>query len=241
MKHVFWLEQKGTGVFGKEEELIKTFLEKNFGNTVDVVPVGKKQVKKLALPDTFVFASGSIGFMREVLRKYERELPLPYDYPYCVLGYLRRRVEQMELKDLKLSDLPKFIKPARDVKRFPGFVCHDFDDFRLQGVSQNTPIHVCDPVEITEENRVYYFMDEQRQIADIHCRIKDHELANMNREIANLLTEFGYPRGSFDVGKINGKWALVEVNDAFSLGAQDGVPAELYFRILFTRFQELIK
>jgi len=241
VNHVFWLEQKGTGVYGPEEELIKNFLESHFKTGIVIVPVGKKQVKKLPLPDGFVFASGSIGFMREVMRKYDRDLPLPYDYPYCVLGYLRRRVEQMELKDLKPADLPKFIKPSREVKRFPGFVCCDFDDFRLQGVSQNTPIHVCDPVEITDEHRVYYFVDEKRELFDIHCKVKDPSLVIMNREIINLLTEFGYPCGSFDVGKIGGKWSLIEVNDAFSLGAQDDVPSELYFRILFTRFQTLIR
>jgi len=241
VQHVFWLEQRGTGVYGPEEELIKTFLEANFKTGIQIVPVGKKQVKKLELPDGFVFASGSIGFMREVLRKYDKELPLPYDYPYCVLGYLRRQVTQLTLADLKPEHLPKFIKPAKEVKRFPGFVCKDLEDFRLQGVSQNTEIHVCKPVEFTEENRVYYYVELDRELFDIHCSVKDPELTNMNREIANLLTEFGQPHGSFDVAKLDGKWTLVEVNDAFSLGAQDNVPAELYFRILFTRFQNLIK
>jgi hypothetical protein len=188
---------------------------------------------------------GSVPFLSAALN--QRKLTLPEDecYPECLRGYLSRTLRQATVGQAKsaLEDLrgPVFIKPATRTKRFTGFVLTDPFDTRLSGVPAREPIWWSEVVQWQSEWRCYVIDGEIVHVS--HCDGEPSARPSIAEATAwvNEYTLHGAPSAyALDIGMLaGGETALVEVNDGFSLGAYEGLEAEVYFDLLLSRWRGL--
>lgn len=236
MWKMVWLEQHGTGKLDKEEQILKDYVQAHVTELKLIVElVGSKEIIRKSLPDKLAFAAGNIDFVKQTLRKYKKDLPTPNDYPDYLKQYLHRDIIKTTMGKLDESTLPRFIKPVKVLKLFSGYIAHSTSNLYFDAFSPKVEIYSAAVVSITDECRVYYKNDT------FYCSDGSKELIPIIKDIMTLLRVRGYTVGSFDMGLINGQWGLVEVNEGFSLGAYENVPPYLYYAIISTRFQQLIK
>lgn len=194
-----------------------------------------------------VMAVGSVGFVKQALRQLGILLPKHTPYPAALDYMLYREVKQLPtLRDAKkmLEKQTLFVKPA-GWKRFTGFVTHDPYDIRFNGASSSIPVWISEPVTFLSEWRVYVADDV---ILDV--RFADHggdkritpNMTMITNAVADLARAGKTPRGYvIDFGVLDrGVTALIEMNDGFSFGAYDGLPAETHWVVTFNRWKELI-
>ena len=240
------VEVRGDGRLGREEAAMN-----DLASALDV-PVARASVKQIergrvsAAPD-FV-ACGSVSFVRAALRRAGVLLPEHVPYPPALAHLLYRRVERLvsmrEARARLTAGERLFIKPADGWKRFTGFVAEFPDDYRFGGVSRSCPVWVSSPVRFVSEWRAYIARG-----ALLELRFADHggdRGAEPDRTIIEAaiatLTRAGAPAGYvIDFGVLaTGETALIEMNDGFSFGAYDGLPARVLWAITVCRWQELI-
>jgi hypothetical protein len=195
-----------------------------------------------------MMAVGSVPFVKAALRRLGKELPIHNPYPRVLWYLLYREVHFVQhLRDAKAmieKGQRLFVKSA-DWKRFTGFVAEDRNDIRFNGCSGQRPVWIGTPVKFVSEWRVYVTWDV---ILDI--RFANHggdkmvkpDAAVINQAIMDL-ARVGGPKGYvIDFGVLStGETALVEMNDGFSFGAYDGLPAETLWVVTLNRWMELIK
>lgn len=109
-----WLEQFGTNVLKLEEQLLMDYF-KTQPDKFEIVYLGSKQINKTDLPDKLLLASGTIGFVKSALRKFNKELPIPNDYPDFLKHHLHRDIQEIKFSELNNTILPRFIKPSKNV------------------------------------------------------------------------------------------------------------------------------
>ena len=215
------------------------------------LPVKVYSVKELArghvklLPTDIV--SGSVLFIKHALRTLGKELPEEDNYPDCLKYLLHREITgPVKLRDVKVrlefgKDI--FVKPLK-TKQFTGFVTCDHNDPRFNGASDNALCYTSNVVKFVSEWRCYVmngiYMDIR--FADFGG---DRNIRPDNGIITRAigkLTESGAPAAyAIDFGVLStGETVLVEMNDGFSIGAYDGIPREMYWMVIRTRWQELI-
>lgn len=132
-----------------------------------------------------------------------------------------------------------FIKPLRKVKRFTGCVISTRDDLApLSNIGGSLELYCSEPVHWVSEYRVpvihgkiqgYFWYDGDRNImvdkAEVEKMVHDY-----------VMVPWAY---YLDVGVLDtGETALVEMNDAFSIGMYDGME-KCYGDLLTTRWKEL--
>lgn len=134
---------------------------------------------------------------------------------------------------------PVFIKPAHKVKRFTGRVVSTIDDLApLSHIGGNLELHCSEPVQWVSEYRVPV----------IHSKIQgyfwydgDKGIAVDKAEVEEMVDKFTMAPWAYclDVGVLGtGETALVEMNDAFSIGMYEGME-KCYGDLLTTRWKEL--
>jgi ATP-grasp domain, R2K clade family 3 len=195
-----------------------------------------------------VMAVGSVAFVRQALRHLGKQLPEHAPYPDVLSHLLYREVRYLSsllsAKQLVRKGNRIFVKPAA-WKRFTGFVAEYDNDIRFNGASNWIPVWISDPVQFVSEWRVYVAADV---ILDI--RFANHggdksikpDTAVITDAIMRL-TQNGAPQGYvIDFGVLDtGETALVEMNDGFSFGAYDGLPAETLWVVMLNRWVELTR
>lgn len=159
---------------------------------------------------------------------------------------------------------PIFIKPKDSLKKFTGFVLETINDLsNCKGAGNQTKIWCSEPVSFEDEYRCYFLWDTSKVgiIRDFRgeykLRIGNHKGLAPTHTILETARLIGYyltnPTNSFlgekadfpkafalDLGTLsNGHVALIEMNDAFSIGKYNGISDEDYAKFVITRWEEL--
>ena len=199
--------------------------------------------KKHFLRDNFSitnddFISGDIDVMFHAMKKLGIEYSYN-DYPGELKPYLHRNIWEEKLGHIRGEILeegflknPIFIKPKDKLKRFTGFVVETVDDLaNCNGASNDTDIWCSEPVVFVSEFRCYLrkewsgFRISEGRVLTFGSFKKDYNQDDYLK-VAEFITKLPFEATSklpsacaLDFGIIStGEVALIEVNDAFSLG-----------------------
>ena len=235
-----YLQLNDCSKFEKEEQALADYFgEGNF------IPFYKKHLIKgkikLTLND---FIAGDIDTMFTAIK----QLKINYeynDYPKCLNKYLYRKIWESSIKELKTELFnegminPIFIKPKDKLKKFTGFVIKSIDDLnQLNNSGDNIKIICSEQVNFISEYRCPVINGE---IKDFCFYYGDNNIKIDKSIVQKMVNEFiNSPKAyCIDVGVLSsGETALIEVNDAFSIGIYS-MPKEVYAELLITRWNEL--
>ena len=231
-----YLQMNEYSKFDKEEQALADFFGK--GN---FLPFYKKHLKQGKLKITSNdFIAGEIETMFTAMK----QLGIHYeynDYPKCMNKYLHRKIWESSIKDIKdeLFDKgfinPVFIKPKDKLKKFTGFVIKSIDDLdNINNAGDNTKIFCSEPVNFVSEYRCPVINGEIRDFffyyGDNNALIDKGVVQEMVKDFVNS------PKAYYiDVGVLStGETALIEVNDAISIGIYS-MQKELYTELIMTK------
>lgn len=224
-------------------DVYEELLERN----VPVEVFVEKRIQRRQLPlakDTLV-----VGYVQTVLgalRQLSIEPPPTNDYPTALQPFLHRRIWKSTVAQLfdwvYDGNGPIFAKPEGRKKRFTGQVFSRPDDFGYtEGASRSTPIFCSEVLEWLSEYRVFVIhgkiMGIKHYEGDPTCKIDEQA----GSEAVRLLEQSGEVTAAYavDFGVISdGRTALVEWNDGFSLGSY-GLDKAIYTDLLITRWCEI--
>ena len=187
---------------------------------------------------------GGLPLVRAALRQFGREVPEPLDYPVSLHPWLHRELRRSTLAAVSAhvenTGAVAFVKPSSRTKRFTGFVLEDPYDYRVAGVSRREPVWVSSVVQFLSEYR-YYVLDGQVLTRGVAVKGPEPELDQVHAAVA-AYEAAGAPRGyALDFGVLaTGATALVEANDAFSLGLYPEADPVAYLEVLAARWGELL-
>ena len=219
-------------------------------NNIPTFVVSEKAIirKKIEVDNTTLVA-GSIPFVLSALRHLNIEIPKHNPYPIILKDYLNRNVWHEKklinaIKYISTHNKPLFIKPAKGWKRFTGFVLEFENDYRLNSLSKSMPIFVSEPISFISEWRVYVSDNSIQYISHANFGGNKDLEPNINiiMNAINVLNENNFLAGyAIDFGVTNsGDTVLIEVNDGFSIGAYDGISSNAYWKVISSRWSELI-
>ena len=236
-----YLQLKDNSTFAVEEAaLAEYFGEGNY------VPFHAKEILqhriKLRLGD---FVAGGLQVTLPALKQLGVGNYHNDDYPGELKQYLHRNVWWSSMKYFRQKiendgDIaPVFIKPCRKVKRFTGRVISTRDDLApLSHIGGGLELHCSEPVRWVAEYRVpvihgviqgYFWYDGDKSVM-VDKSVVEEMVGKF------VLAPWGY---CLDVGVLDtGETALVEMNDAFSIGLYEGME-KCYGDLLVTRWNEL--
>ena len=235
-----YLQMNDQSKFDVEEQALADFFGKD-----NYIPFYKKHLKQGKLKLTSKdFIAGNIDTMLTAIKKlkihYEHD-----DYPECLHKYLHRKIWESSIREIKIELFdknfinPVFIKPKDRIKKFTGFVIKSIDDLaKLNLGGDNTKIICSDPVVFVSEYRCPVINGEIKDFCfysgDSNTSIDKAVVQEMVKDFVNSPKAY-----CIDVGVLNtGETALIEVNDAFSVGIYS-MSKELYANLLMTRWNEL--
>lgn len=171
-------------------------------------------------------------------------------YPDCLTSFLERNIWKSTIGEIEQQIYNEeitegvFLKPSLHAKKFTGVVVKSPADlYNFHGASKKTEVYCATPVLWLSEFRVYV---HHNSIVGIH-----HYAGDSNKEIEVSVVENAIESlkvstentvaYAIDFGLLsNGKTALIEWNDAFSLGNY-GVDKEDYTDMILDRWRELTK
>lgn len=183
---------------------------------------------------------GTINAVHGSLKQLELQLPEIDDYPREINKFLYRDVLIKKAKDI--NNFPCFIKPAIRLKKFTGFVAQGKEDLHnFIYVSGNEICYVSNVVNFVSEWRVFVLNEKILDIKPAPSNV-DHKLELDLNVIDKSVKLLGRKRIGYavDFGLLdNGKTALIEVNDGYSLGSY-GLDKEKYFSLLSNRWIQLM-
>lgn len=238
-----YLQMNDHSKFDEEEKSLQAYFEKN---NIEYKPFYKKHLIQNKLKITRDdFIAGEVPTMFAAMKQLGIEYNYQ-DYPDYLKKYLYRKIWESTMGDIKnqLFDIGNidavFIKPKDNLKKFTGFVITCIDDLQYTNhAGNNTKIYCSEPVVWLSEFR---------------CPVIDGKVRGMFRtpytcqgsapdinEVQKIADDFiGSPKAyCLDVGVLStGETALVEVNDAFSIGKY-GMSDDLYAELVMTRWNEL--
>jgi hypothetical protein len=186
-------------------------------------------------------ADGTIPFIYAILKKAGKPIPIIDSYPEILRPFLYRNITRTKL-GLIHDGFYGFIKPADDLKKWTGFVMKDPSDLQqINHHSRHTAVYVSDVVHWLTEWRYYIVRGEiiacGHYDGDENVRPDGGVIYTALKLLVNTPSAYCIDWGVLD----DGRTALVEYNDGFSLGwygEDDGMPQ--YFDLIKTRFHELM-
>lgn len=230
-----YLQLSDKGKFESEEQALADYFGE--GNYVAFYKKHFLRDKIQITKDDFI--SGDIDVMSHAMKRLGIEYSYN-DYPDKLKPYLYRKIWEDELGNVKrkLFDEgclknPIFIKPKDKLKRFTGFVLETVDDLsKCKNAGNKTKIWCSEPVEFVEEFRVYrlHRHGSAATIFSFGCYKKDYnsqsleQVAKFAKELSWKAIEELPSACAIDIGILStGDIALIEINDAFSLGLYENV------------------
>jgi hypothetical protein len=184
---------------------------------------------------------GGVGIVKEALRQLG-VVPRDIDYPEDLHAFLGRRLWRGTLAALRRraeSEPPVFVKPVEQ-KRFVGMVVGQFRDLIATAhLPDDEAVYFSEAVEFVAEKR-YFVLDGEicwmgHYTGDPLAQL-DHQVVRAAQR-AYRSAPAAY---SLDFGLTSdGRTLLVEVNDAFALGAY-GTPPILYAQLIARRWKEIL-
>lgn len=240
------VEQEGQGRMIAEQALARDELLRR-ALPVDTFLLKDLQRRRVLLaPDALVV--GTIPAVRLALRHLGVEAPAPLDYPDALRPWLRRAVTATTVRELSRamrdgSIAATFVKPREQQKRFTGFVAIDRGALgHVEALGQATPVWCSEVVTWRSEQRVFVLDGAIVGVCTYSDCDEPVDLAVVREAIGAWRAAGDMPRAcAMDFGVLDdGQTALVEVNDAFGVGAY-GLDAAPYVDLLAARWEELTR
>lgn len=223
----------------REFNLLKSYL-KSINEPYEVVFKKDIERNKIKVTKDDV-ADGTIQFIYDILKKSNKQIPVIDSYPQELNKFLYRTVVKTKL--FQVSDsFTGFIKPAEDLKKWTGFVINNISEFYyIRQHNRNTIVYISSIVNFVTEWRFYVI---NKQIAARGNYDGDKNIFCDENVVQEAITLLENTPSAFciDFGVLDtGKTALVEYNDAFSVGWYLDDQIDVYFELIKTRFQELMQ
>lgn len=234
------IEERQPGRPAREEALLASYAA-----ILGIPVVGmtwKPFVRKRVSPLPGDIVAGSIAFVRSALQSLGRQLPKPDPYPEALRPFLHRDVWLAgTVGEVLAQERTVFIKPAKRWKLFTGFVVDTPNPPQLYNVSRREPVWASTPVKFLSEYRVYV-VEGRIRFVGFSDNGGDRDFYPDMRVVKKAVEAYtraplGY---AIDFGVLStGETALIEVNDGFSVGAYDNIPAADYYDMVVHRWFEL--
>lgn len=234
------LQKEQNKPLGCEEQLVASWASKN-GFEIKCLSLSalRKSIGSLV---GFGLAVGDLGFMKAAFSVYGSFLPPDNCYPASLRHLLGRDVREASLNEAYFvsEKFPIFVKPRTITKKFTGRVIHGGSDYWLSGLSRREPVWICEEISFVSEWRFYV---RDSKVFHYHCYdgdcsyVPDLQLVDdavsilETEEIRDFVLDFG-----FDA---HGKMLMIEMNDAFSVGAYGQIDAEGYSVMLLNRWRQI--
>ncbi|MET9214473.1 MULTISPECIES: ATP-grasp domain-containing protein [unclassified Nocardia] len=243
---VAFLQYAGSGPMRHEERLLSEGLARR-GIPVRYYSWKRIHHRQLPLgPTTFI--AGDTDAMHGAMRQLRIPVPEPDDYPEALRDYLGRRVWTSTLGEVESAldtgtATPVFVKPADRRKRFTGTVCYsERDATAWHSTSRRRRVRCSEVVAWRTEYRVYVI--DGRIVTVDHYdgdRAVTLDMAVVESAVAAYhRTDTAPIAYGIDFGVLaDGRTALVEANDGYSLGAYD-ITADDYTELVLRRWTELL-
>lgn len=241
-----YLQFNDKGRFEPEEQALANYFD-------SIKQVYKGFYKKHFLREKFQitkddFISGDIDVMFHAMKRLGIEYSYN-DYPESLKPYLHRKVWEDELGNIRREIFaegylknPIFIKPKDKLKRFTGFVLETVDDLaNCKGAGNQTKVWCSEPVVFIDEFRCYFKRGTKPVIGCYRESFNESNRIKVQQFLNSLILGREFP-GAFalDLGTLStGEVALIEMNDAFSLGLYKGCSPDFYAKCLIERWNEL--
>ncbi|SFJ18540.1 ATP-grasp domain-containing protein [Planctomicrobium piriforme] len=190
--------------------------------------------------------AGGVGTIREALQRAGRPLPENLDLPQCLDNWIGRRFwtstldEIRSLVEANAGLLPVHVKPLRHHKKFKGRVIAEFRDLiPTADIDGEMPVLVQEVVRFASEWRASVF---RGRIVHVGNYAGDPLLFPDANRMQGALKAFVSPpvACAMDWGVTEaGETLLVEVNDAFALGAY-GIRGSIYTAMIEARWRQLM-
>ena len=241
-----YLQFNDKGRFEPEEQALANYFE-------SIKQSYKGFYKKHFLREKFQitkddFISGDIDVMFHAMKKLGIEYSYN-DYPEFLKPYLHRKVWEDELGNIKREIFaegylknPIFIKPKDKLKRFTGFVLETVDDLaNCKGAGNQTKVWCSEPVVFIDEFRCYFKRGTKPVISCYRESFNESNRIKVQQFLNSFILGREFPDAfALDLGILfTGEVALIEMNDAFSLGLYKGCPPDFYAKCLIERWNEL--
>lgn len=214
--------------------------------TLKVRTVSIDNLKNMSLKDIEgQLPVGTVEFVQTCLRRLGRPAPPPPDYS-GLEHFLHRNLWETIKGRIATRPEPVFLKPRNAYKTFTGFVLgtDPEQDAIVQGLPDNFPVWVSEPVTFLSECR--YYVKENALMGfgryddgDETAPLPDPAVI---RNAIACMTQQGMASYALDFGVLDsGETALVEVTDAWASGYyKDGTMTPLMFLDwLDTRYRQL--
>jgi hypothetical protein len=196
--------------------------------------------------DRHTLVVGEIPDVELALHRLGIEPPGEPGYPDALSPFLLRKVWPSTMREVRdaLADARhgRFVKPRDRLKRFTGRVVDTVDDLaRLHAVSASAPVWCAEVVRFVSEHRVFVI---DGAVVGTRCYGGDPSLQPALRVVDETIgawTRTGAATAAYgiDFGVLDdGRTALVELNDGYSLGSY-GLEDSAYLDLLVRRWQEL--
>jgi hypothetical protein len=200
----------------------------------DVVTVARG----LSAEDVLV---GYVGVAHQAFDAMGVPRPALDTWPEALAAFFLRRLWTATLGEVRASDAPVFIKPLRNVKTFPGHVRNVGrpDAMHTAMIADDCPIACSEVVEFESEWRCFVL---EGRVLDVR-RYKGTFRSSVDWSVLDAALESfrDQPAGfALDLGVLtDGRTAIVEVNDGYSVGAY-GLAAAHYAQLLQARWREIV-
>jgi hypothetical protein len=199
----------------------------------------------VAVPTVFEKPSLIVGSVEALSAYFSHNniaIPEPHYYPVCLTPYLYRSIRKQTLNE-SLPRLPFFIK-SHDYKVLTGCVMKNTEDLQaLSVINNDNAVWIGDVVQFVSEYRVYVCHHEI--LAMVEYTEPHESLLPSDKDISDMvaLMKKDLPEKdtyTLDVGVLlDGRTALVEVNDAWAIGAYHGITYRDYMTFLQRRWTQI--
>lgn len=211
----------------------------------EIVPFIFEQMLDKELPLTKeTIVHGNVNSVLEALRQINVSLPKTFDLPESLKGYRYRNIFETTLKEIRgnKSWYPIFVKPLEKHKAFTGHVIREFKDLiQTASIDENIQILAQEEVKFFSEWRAFVLNGEMIGLRHYKGDVDWFpDVDKINEMMINFKgSPIAYSLDVGDIDEIKGITALVEVNDAFSLGSY-GLPSHLYTDMIERRWIEMV-
>lgn len=188
---------------------------------------------------------GELHVVESALKQLGLEPPAENCYPDVLRPFLHRKVWPSTLRDVTgalitgtLSEV--FVKPRGRIKTFTGRMVDAADVGSIMHHAATMPVWCSEIVSFASEHRAFVVRGEVKAVRPYggDGQTPDPEVI---RQCVDALTRVGHAAAyAIDFGVLrDGRTALLEVNDGYSLGTY-GCPPEISVEVSITRWNELV-
>jgi len=191
-------------------------------------------------PDDVLVGSveATIAFWKALGFKVPRYIGYPVEFENA----LSRAITICTFEDMDL-EFPCFIKPAKDVKLFTGFVIEDKKSYKqlhltCPELKPETVVYISEVIDFKSEYRC--FVHKGKLVGIKHYAGNYRLFPDMDwlEEVLAITWKQMPVSYTLDIGIDDGLMYLVEINDFWAIGGY-GLDGKTYVRMLVDRFQEI--